>query len=278
VSKTGQRINVEVHVGEVYYHEGFADLLFIHDITEKKLLERERIKNRELEFKESLMAKLTKYFEDVMTRLIKSIALINQKEKDSGPIQEILQGVEDSSTRILEFSQTLFSLSRKQPDFINKLNLQEKIVEWTRQRAENAGFIIKANIPDYLWAVECNQKQIQLAVIGLLDHSMKLSDPGRMLKISAENMVAAEDHFKDLSKGSYVKLSLTFKGQDEQPAFEPGDDSLLSFALAYAIVKKHKGVIYLKTRRTVNDFTAFEMYLPAYRHGLPGENERVEGQ
>jgi len=154
--------------------------------------------------------------------------------------------------------------------------LQEKIEEWTRQRAQNAGFTIKANIPDYLWVVECNPKQIQLAVTELLDYSMKLSGPGRVLKITAENLVAAEDHFKDLSKGSYVKLSLTFKGKEDELAFDPTDDSLLRFALAYAIVKKHKGVIYLKTRSSLNDFTAFEIYLPAYRNGLPDENERVK--
>jgi PAS domain S-box-containing protein len=277
VSKTGQRVDVEVHISEIYYGERFADLLFIHDITEKKLLEQERIKNRELEFKESLMAKLTKYFEDVMNKLIKSIDLISPKEKDYVQIQEILQGVEHSSTKILEFSQTLFSLSRKQPDLINRLDLQEKIEEWTRQRALNAGFTIEANIPDHLWTVDCNPKQIQLVVTELLDHSMKLSGPGRTLKLAAENLAATEDRFKDLSKGRYVKLSLTFQGKADQQALESTDNFFLSFALAYAIVKKHNGVIYLQTRSTVNDFNSFEIYLPAYRHGLPAENKHIEG-
>lgn len=275
VSEAGQRIDVEVHVSEIYYHDRFADLLFIHDITEKKLLERERIKNRELALKESLMAKLTKYFEDVTIRLIKSIDLLDPKEKDNGEIREILNGVENSSTRMLEFSQTLFSLSRKQPDSRNKLQLRDKIEEWTRQRALNTGFAVEANIPDRLWAVDCNPKQLQLAVTELLDFSMKLSGPGRILKIAAENVSAAEDRFKDLRKGRYVKLSLTFQGNDDDRAFESTDDFLLSFALAHAIVKKHNGDIRMKTGSPVNDFTAFEIYLPAYRHAVAQNHENL---
>lgn len=180
---------MEVYETHWLLYSKMENLLFIHDITEKKLLERERIKNRELALKESLMAKLTKYFEDVTIRLIKSIDLLTPKEKNSGEIQEILNGVENSSARILEFSQTFFSLSKKQPDLINKLYLQEKIEEWTRQRALNSGFAFEANIPDHLWAVDCNPKQIQLAVTELLDHSMKLSGPGRILKIAAKKNV-----------------------------------------------------------------------------------------
>jgi PAS domain S-box-containing protein len=261
--KIGQEIDVEISASEIFYGDHFADLLFIYDITEKKLLEKERIKNQELEFIGTLVAKIAEYFNHIFSGFIPAISLIKTSEETGLKIQRLLSEMEHSLGKVQELSKALLSLSKVRMT-IQKLHLQEKLEDWIQQTKHAGMFKIKLNIPDNLWAIAANPEQIQIAFTELLNNYMKSAPPGKGLKIEAENIKVDEDSFTDLNRGKYIKLLITFQGKANQVKTKITDDFGLVFALVYAIIKKHSGVVWMKFGDKESGPTVFEIYLPAY--------------
>jgi PAS domain S-box-containing protein len=262
--KIGQKIDVEVSTGEIYYGTRFADLLFIHDITEKKLLEKERLKIREFESMGTLMANLAEYFDNIFTKFTRSLDFINTSEEEPGDKnQKLVLAVANTSRKIMELSKSFLLLSKEKLD-IRELRLQEKIKEWVPKTDVTADLTVELNIPVDVWTIGGNSNQIKIVITELLENSITTRGSDWVLKVAAENLEVKED-YADLSQGRYVKLTMALTLKNKRIRTQTTTEFGLSFALIYTIVKKHNGVIRMQPGMNRRGSAVFEIYLPAYK-------------
>ncbi len=164
----------------------------------------------------------------------------------------------------MELSQSFLLLSREKLD-IQELRLQEKIKEWVPGTDAAADLTVKLDIPPDVWSIGGNSNQIKIVITELLENSITTRGADWTLKVAAENLEVKEDDYADLSQGRYVKLSMALKLKNKSIRAQAGTELGLSFALIYAIVKKHNGVIRMQPGMNRRGSAAFEIYLPAYK-------------
>jgi K+-sensing histidine kinase KdpD len=124
---------------------------------------------------------------------------------------------------------------------------------------------VELNIPVDAWTIGGNSNQIKIVITELLENSITTRGSDWILKVAAENLEVKEDDYADLSQGRYVKLTMALKLKNKRIRTQTTTEFGLSFALIYAIVKKHNGVIRMQPGMNRRGSAVFEIYLPAYK-------------
>jgi len=291
VSKNRQKIEVEISSSEIYYGNRFADLIILHDITEKKLFEKERLRSRQLEFTASMSSWLSKNFHSMYNNFIESIDLVELSRDYPNEIQKLLIRAEDTSKEMLDLSAVFSSLIQGKKPYKKEIRIQEEMPAWLSVSNFTApGVTIQWNIPDNTHAVTCDVKQLQTGVLALFNNTMDFLYPDGKLNIDAENVKVKENEFNELSAGRYVKLTFSLHGSEIRKkswfrVIEPiwstetreMDDLKFGILLFDWVIKQQNGTFRIKTGDI--DFVIVELYLPvcvSHQDKDTGSSEKVK--
>lgn len=131
------------------------------------------------------------------------------------------------------------------------------------------------DMPDDLWPVEIDDKQIKQVVQNLINNSREAMPDGGVIYLRAHNVTISAIDSLPLKEGKYIKCSVEDHGigiakEHQDKLFEPyfttkqkGENKGIGLGLAicYSIVKKHDGFITIQSEPQVG--TTVDVYLPA---------------
>jgi PAS domain S-box-containing protein len=279
VRKDGSEFPYEGSISTWETKDGTFYTAIFHDISDRKKMEEELLKNRKIESIGTLAGGIAHDFNNILTAILGNISLArmntstNNLEKSIGRLTE----AEKACLRAKDLTQQLLTFSRGGAPV-------KKISSCAELLKESAGFALRgskcqceSSIPGDLLAVEVDEGQISQVIHNLIINADQAMPQGGTIQVSAENIEVRKPHALPLPDGKYVKISIKDHGIGISEAhiskiFDPyfttkQKGSGLGLATSYSIVKNHGGYITVKSH--LGDGTTFTFYLPASTREVP---------
>ena len=241
------------------------------DITELKRLEEESIKAGKLESLGIMAGGIAHDFNNILTSILGNISLARMLSGSPDKIPEFLAEAEKASIRAKDLTHQLLTFSRGGAPVKKPLAVNELIRECTGFALSGSNVKYEFSAVGDLWPVEVDEGQFSQVIQNLIINAEQAMPNGGILKIIAENAVLQPEDSPSLPGGRYVSIILKDQGvgipRDILPKiFDPyfttkQKGSGLGLATAYSIIKKHDGLITVKSEPGVG--TTFQIYLPA---------------
>ncbi|MFA6056036.1 MAG: ATP-binding protein [Thermodesulfovibrionales bacterium] len=268
VGPNGEWLTAQVHV----------------DITERKKMEEEHLKVAKLESLGVLAGGIAHDFNNILTAIIGSVGFAKLCAGAEDDIYEALTVAEQAAMRAKDLTHRLLTFSKGGEPI-------RKIVSISKLLRNTAGFVLSGSsvrcrfmLKDDLSSVEVDEGQITQVLDNLLLNAIQAMPEGGTVGIAAENIIADANDGLPLTKGKYVKVSVSDQGcgipkENIEKIFDPyfttkGKGSGLGLTTAYSIIEKHRG--YLKVESESGKGSTFTVYLPASESPLLIEKKESE--
>lgn len=244
----------------------------INNITEKHLLEEERLKTQKLESIGTLAGGIAHDFNNLLQGIFGYISLakmeLDQKEKAVAMLEE----AENALQRSVNLTTQLLTFSKGGNPVKKPVDLRAVIENAAKFTLSGSRSDFRMDIPEELWqteADECQMAQVIQNIVLNADQAMPL---GGSVIAAAKNLAEGDGSLPPgLARGNYIMISIRDTGagipeHDIGKIFDPyfttrEKGNGLGLATSYSIVRSHGGVIDVRTRP--GDGSTFMIYLPA---------------
>lgn len=285
-SKEGRALDLAFSAS-VMLDEAERPIAFIcvgRDITERKLMEREFLKTRNLESLGILAGGIAHDFNNLLFSIFGSIGLAKvQTEREK--ILQNLRRAEQACNRAKGLTHQLLTFSKggspvRQVTSI--LDLLNETMDFSLRGSNVKGSISK---PDELWAINVDSGQIGQVFQNLIINSIQAMPDGGMIKISCKNLIIGPETSLPVKAGPYVRLTVEDEGpgipdQDLPRVFDPffstkPQGSGLGLSTVYSIIRRHDGHITVESKPGRG--AVFHIYLPSLGKVVQGSEGNVWG-
>ncbi len=244
----------------------------INNITEKLLLEDERLKTQKLEAIGTLAGGIAHDFNNLLQGVFGYISLAklsaDQKEKSIAALEQAEKALHLS----VNLTSQLLTFSKGGKPIKQRTDLRQMIENAARFALSGSRSDYLLDISDDLWAADAESGQIGQVVQNIVLNADQAMPEGGHVEISAKNIEApARDLPQGLKDGRYVKISIKDNGvgipqQYLAKIFDPyfttkEKGSGLGLATSYSIVKNHSGLI--EVQSLPGKGSTFVIYIPA---------------
>ena len=244
----------------------------INNITEKQLLEEQRLKTQKLEAVGTLAGGIAHDFNNLLQGVFGYISMakvnLDQRQKSLDMLEQAEKALHMSvnlTTQLLTFSKGGKPLRKK----IELLTVIENSVKFALS-GSRVDYKIEAD--KALWTVDADEGQIGQVIQNIVLNAEQAMPMGGTVTIRAANVCAPQKGLPTvLHEGNYVEMSLndTGTGIPEEylpkifdPYFTTKDKgSGLGLATSYSIIKNHGGMIDVKSE--MGKGSTFFVWLPA---------------
>ncbi len=250
-------------------------LAILKNVTEQKLIEKERLKMEKLESVGLLAGGIAHDFNNILTIIQGNTSLlkfdINERKYDKllFKIQEIEKAVQQSKN----LTQQLLTFSKGGYPVKESVSIEDLVKETTSLALSGSNVRCKYLFSERLYSLEIDKGQISQVINNLIINSVHSMPEGGIIKVGIENIDLNENYKKilPLKDGKYIKIYVKDEGigipkKYLQKVFDPyfttkQEGSGLGLATSYSIVKKHNGHIFVESN--VGYGSTFYIYLPA---------------
>jgi two-component system, cell cycle sensor histidine kinase and response regulator CckA len=248
-----------------------------HDITQRKLLQREFLQAQKMEAVGRLAGGIAHDFNNLLTIIIGySDSLLNRLPRGA-PAREELELIRRAGDRAAALTSKLLAFSRKQvlqPKVIDLQILIQDSLKLLRRLIGEDIELITTLAPD-LGSVEADMAQLDQVMMNLAVNSRDAMPKGGKLTLEAANVSLNGDFASDHAgarQGEYVMLAISDTGfgmdaETKAHLFEPffttkamGKGTGLGLATVYGIVTQSGGFISVESE--LGQGATFKIYLP----------------
>jgi PAS domain S-box-containing protein len=297
VRKDGDIVYIEVSATKTIYRGEAVSLVYLRDITERKLAEEKMTALQEqlnqaqrMEAIGRLAGGVAHDFNNILT-VIKGYSQLSLSEvKEGDPLRENIDEIRKSSDRAADLTRQLLAFSRRQILETKVLDLNSLIMDLDKMLHRLIGEDIEliTLFADDLGRVETDPGWVEQIVMNLVVNARDAMPNGGKLTIETANMELDEYYARahvDVTPGHYVMLSVSDTGvgmtpEVRQQVFEPffttkekGKGTGLGLSTVYGIVKQSGGNIWVYSEPGKG--TTFKIYLPRVDEPLEELKERV---
>ena len=257
-------------------------VLVIHDITETRQLELERMKIQRLESAGIIAGGIAHDFNNILTVISGNISLAKMLLKpDHGAFDKLTQA-EIAARRAKDLTHQLLTFSKKGRTS-NRVTTQVSslVAEAHSVTLRGPKVRLDCGLPDDLWTVSADIGQLNQVFTNLVINADQAMPDGGVITVRAENLSVERQNQLPLPPGRYVRITVRDQGlgiaRDNLPKiFDPyfttkKDGTGLGLASAFSILKSHDG--YIRAESTEFEGAAFHVYLPV--SGDEGEGDDV---
>ncbi len=241
------------------------------NLTERKQAEEQLLQARKLEAIGILAGGIAHEFNNLLARMLANVQVMEVYHSQGKSLTKYFNGLKESIDRaaglagqFLTFSSGGFPI--KQPVSIPKLMTENATAILREAKAIQYRF----QYADALWPVTADRVQLNEALRNVIINAMQAMPRGGLLSVAASNFVQTENS-PGLRPGDYVRITIADTGigipETNLPRiFDPffttkPDAQGLGLTISYSIIKKHSGIIEVKSRP--GNGSSFEIYLPA---------------
>jgi len=261
-------------------------VLVFRDVTEKRKMENEVLKARNIESLGILAGGIAHDFNNILVGILGNASLAKRKleKEDKEKIAERLTGVENAALRAKDLAYQLLTFSRGGAPLLKTTLISGLITDSVKFVLAGSNIICNFFFPDDLWLVDIDRGQLSQVIHNLIINAKWAMPEGGQIDLRGENIVLDKESLRTsaLPEGNYVKISLKDEGigipaENLPKIFDPyfttrGKGSGLGLATAYSIIKRHKGLITADS--VVGESTTFCLYLPASEKTVLPEAEK----
>jgi two-component system cell cycle sensor histidine kinase/response regulator CckA len=244
----------------------------INNITEKHLLEEERLKTQKLESIGLLAGGIAHDFNNLLQGIFGYIAIarmaIDDKERSLSAIDQAEKALQQS----VNLTNQLLTFSKGGEPVMKNTDPGPVIENATAFAMSGSGSKYNINLDKELWSILADQGQIAQVIQNIVLNADQAMRASGTIEVSARNIRAGDPTFPTtLPPGDYVAIQIRDSGvgipkQHHDKVFDPyfstkENGSGLGLATSYSIINKHHGTITLSSRPEMG--TTFTIYLPA---------------
>jgi len=262
------------------------DLVLAHteDITDRKRMEAELLKTQKIESLGILAGGIAHDFNNILMLIMGNISLAKLEIPPDSKVFGELSNAEGACIQAKRLTQQLLTFSRGGKPVVEVASLPPLIKDAVALSLSGSNVGSSFSFPRELWSVKIDKGQIYQAVNNLVINAVQAMPEGGEIEVSAENITLRRGFSLPLEPGRYVRLSIKDTGvgiprrhltKIYDPFFTTKQKgSGLGLTIAYSIVKKHGGV--LAIRSDEKNGTTASIYLPALEKKIESEEEEKE--
>jgi len=249
------------------------------DITDRKRLEAELVKARNLEALGILAGGIAHDFNNLLQGLLGNLEIAKMKSEKASPAYRFLEQAEQVSGAAIQLTRQLIAFSAggySQPTIIQPA---PHIREESLATLAYSGLAVEFDLPASLWDIKIDPSQFDNVIKQLVLNAMEAlpAQADNRLRITAANLSLTKNQATPptLAPGNYLKISIQDQGsgipKEHLPRiFDPYFSTKergsqkgmgLGLALCDAIIRKQGGTITVES--TPQQGTTFHIYLPA---------------
>ncbi|MDD5223664.1 MAG: PAS domain S-box protein [bacterium] len=281
IDKYGEIRQLETTADLIEKPDGFNILLISRDITEKKKMEEELLKNEKLQSLAVLSGGIAHDFNNLLAAILGNVSVALNTTDSQSEMHELLKDVETASHRASGLVQQLLTFSRGGTPIKKQMAIGQLIKVDVQMALSGSRVECEYILPENLWPVEVDAGQLGQVVSNLVINAVQAMPEGGKIGVRAKNVRVGKEFGDNLSEGEYVKISFRDSGKGITPEnlskiFDPffttrPESSGLGLSAVYSIIKRHEGHITVDS--TPGRGATFSVYLPARR-----ENGREEAK
>ena len=244
----------------------------VQNITEKHLLEEERLKTQKLEAIGTLAGGIAHDFNNLLQGVFGYISMAKMSLDSGAKSFAMLEQAEKALHMSVNLTTQLLTFSKGGKPVKKRVTLQPVIENSVRFALSGSRSDYGIKLDSDLWHVEADEGQLGQVIQNIVLNSDQAMPMGGTILITAKNIRTPQKGIPQLpGKGNYVEISIQDSGigiSEEylSKIFDPYfttkvKGSGLGLATCYSIIKNHNGVIHVSSK--MGNGTAFYVYLPA---------------
>jgi PAS domain S-box-containing protein len=251
--------------------------VFVEDITERRVLERQLRMAAKMEAVGRLSGGIAHDFNNLLGVIIGYSQMLARKMERDNPLHEYIEEIEKAGQRATSLTRQLLAFSRQQILTPKVLNLNELVSDMVKMLPRLIGedIAISTKLEPAIGSVKADQGQIEQVVMNLAVNARDAMPSGGRLTIGTADAVFDEMYARQhpgAKPGKYVMLSVADSGvgmnsQTLQHIFEPffttkevGKGTGLGLATVYGIMKQSGGYIWVDSE--LGNGSCFQIFLP----------------
>jgi len=300
VKKDKSLLWVHVRAVPVHWEDELAYLVFLRDITTRKIMEQDLSQAQRMEAIGALSGGIAHDFNNILTTIIGNaeVALMELSEHESG--KDEFDQIRKAGFRARDLVRQILTISRESAMDSQPLSLASIVKEALKLLKSTLpkDIQIKENIDGQVKTVKADSIQMHQVFMNLCTNAKDALKNGSFpcLEVGLQNVTLGISDKKvsnDLKPGQYVALSVRDNGEGIQkeiedkifdPYFTTKDNetsSGLGLATTLGIVKQFNGHILYESE--VGKGSCFTVYLPVYEmdgqnNPLPDKNIPIQGE
>jgi PAS domain S-box-containing protein len=262
---------VEVAASTFRFHGEKHTLCLIRDVTERKRMEAELFKSKQLESLGVLAGGLAHDFNNILTGILGNISLARKSESAGDALSRKLEEAENACLQAKLLANRLLTFSKGGAPVTEPASIEELVRETADFSLSGSKALAVYEFPDDLWPAEIDRGQISQVIYNLVQNAEQAMPKGGTIRIGAGNMVIRPGDESLQKEGAYVKISIRDEGHGIPPdilpsIFDPYFTSKpggtgLGLTSAFSIAKNHQGTITVESPREGG--ATFSVFLPA---------------
>ena len=270
---------------------GDAVLSIVRDITIESQLQAAQERSGRLEAVGILAGGIAHDFNNLLMTIAGNATLagiiLRERPGEAATALSSLRNLEDAAMRARDLTQQLLTFSKGGAPQMRDVDIETLVAESVRFALTDSKSSCSIEQPrDRLWCCRADPGQISQVLNNLLRNADQAMPQGGRITVRLENMSAGEDPALPLTRGPYVKISVTDTGTGISAAILPqifnpffttrSRGSGLGLASAHSIVRAHGGHIGVES--VVGKGAVFTVYIPAHPDARPeAETAAVAG-
>jgi len=241
------------------------------DISEKKRMEKEILKAQKLESLGVLAGGIAHDFNNLLTAITGNISLGQANSNQSEMSIQRFEAAIKAAKRAQDLTHQLLTFSKGGAPVKSPSSISQLLRDCASFALRGSSVRCEWRVPENLWSVEMDEGQISQVVNNLVINALEAMPRGGSVLIRAKNVSVVEDPRLPLKEGKYVRVSVADHGEGISPGtmpkiFDPyfttkETGTGLGLATSYSIIKKHGGLLAVKSKVGVG--TMFYFFLPA---------------
>jgi PAS domain S-box-containing protein len=251
--------------------------VFVEDITERRVLERQLRTAAKMEAVGQLSGGIAHDFNNLLGVIIGYSEMLGRKIDHDNPLREYIEEIEKAGQRAASLTRQLLAFSRQQILSPKVLNLNELVSDMVKMLPRLIGedIAVTTELDPAIGRVKADQGQVEQVLMNLAVNARDAMPSGGSLTIGTADVELDEMAarlYPGAKAGNYVVLSVTDSGvgmnsETLQHIYEPffttkevGKGTGLGLATVYGIVKQSGGYIWVDSE--VGKGSTFQIFLP----------------
>lgn len=247
----------------------------INNITEKHLLEEERLKTQKLESIGTLAGGIAHDFNNLLQSIFGYISMAKLRISNPREALSVLGQAEKALDMSVSLTKQLLTFSKGGNPVKKPISLVPMIENAARFALSGSRSICQFNIEQGLWRVDADEGQLGQVIQNIVLNADQAMPEGGTIGFTAKNVLRPDNEHPQLPKVKYVEISVKDYGigipeKHLQKIFDPyfttkEKGSGLGLATSYSIIRNHGGLINVTSE--AGKGTTFFIYLPATEKG-----------